>query len=1053
MMALTSGGVAQTPVGVPGNWTLTFQDEFNGTTLDGTKWRMGTHHVGIAGSGGNAPGNITASAGTLKLKSEQRAVSYGGKAFSYATGEVSTFFNYRQQYGYMEARIKYPAVKGLWPAFWLMPDRGDYGWGGAYRRSFLKFDLTGVNPGTISSASLKLKVSSFESGGENNVVLMKVADDSWTESTITWNNKPTPDPVWLGQRYNQPYTVGSEVTFDVTGYVAQEMAGDKRIGFALADTFMRTKLISFHSREAVNAADRPQLIINGVAYTATEDSSVRWGSSYEGVNHGSAATLDVKDDWGNTSTTYNGGMEIDVMETLGIWGDNVNSHTLHWDGYGTDHKTTGWGKIPFPAIAGDFHTYGVYWEAGRLVFYIDGVQTGEYVSSRVMNVPAYFILSLQLGGWDGNTPGSQVHNQTVEVDYVRAWNGTRTAPVSSVPSPWTTADLGAVSAGGLAMHSAGVFSVHGSGNDIAGTADAFRFVRQSISGDFDISARVTFQTNTNGMAKAGVMVREDLTPGSRYALMAATPATNGFRFSTRTAVDAAAVSTGSSLYTAPNNWVRLQRVGNTLTAFKSSNGTTWSQVGSPTTISMGSSVYVGLASSSNVTGSLSRALFDNVTVAPITAPSGPLLAHYNFDVASGTFVNQGSGGTALNLTNTGGAAGRDGTGSGGYGATGYSGYGTAFDVLASGDNTYHTATSSIGGGALTASNVAQSALQGSDGAFTYEALISISTTAGEQNILSHDGDVTRGFLFRVNAGTLSFYDGTASFSAPIPTTGTHAFVANNWYHVAVAYNGSGGTTGNLKLYWTKLGAGASSANQIGTATVAADLSGSVSNKLGAGTTTRFPFRYELRGLIDEVRITNAEVAASAFPVFVPTYSLTSGDIGSVGLAGTTSHSGGLYSIQAAGADISGGTDSFHFARMAASGDCDIRVRVTSQENTNAWAKAGVMVRESTSTGARYVMMMVTPGNGFRLQKRITQGAWHTTYAGGSLNTAPNNWVRVTRVGNVFTGYTSVDGVNWTQVDVPQEFTMNSSTLIGLAVTSRDTTQLCTATFDNLTITP
>ncbi len=425
---------------VPGTWTLQFQDEFDGTTVDGTKWRLGGHYGGIAGSAGNSPENITVADGKLKIKGEQRAVTYSGTNYNYAAGEVSTFVNHRQQYGYIEARIKYPAVTGLWPAFWLMPDRASYGWRDAYRRAYLKFDLTGVNPGTVTSATLKLKVSSMETGGTNNMVAMKLGDDTWSESTITWNNKPTPNPIWIAQKWNNQVSVGSEITVDVTGYVAQEMSGDKVISLVLADTFMRTKLLAFHSSEAANAADRPQLVINGVAYTATEDATVRWGTLANN-NYGNAVDVAVKDDWGDTATTFNGGMEVDIMESLGIWGADVTQHALHWDGYGTSHKSVGWGDIDYASTPDGFHTYGVYWEPGLLAFYIDGIKTVEYANSRVMSVPAYFLLSLQMGGWGGNNPGPQVNNQVMEVDWVRSWSGTRAAPVTVTVDNTDSADV------------------------------------------------------------------------------------------------------------------------------------------------------------------------------------------------------------------------------------------------------------------------------------------------------------------------------------------------------------------------------------------------------------------------------------------------------------------------------------------------------------------------------------------------------------------------------------------------------------------------------------
>lgn len=409
---------------MPGNWTLTLRDEFTGTSLDGTKWRLGEHWSGMAGSGGMAPENVTVNGGTLKIKSEQRSVSYGGTTYAYATGEVSTFFQYRQQYGYFEARVKYPGVTGLWPAFWFMPDRGQYGTTSGYYRSYLKFDLTGVNPGTITSAELRLKVSAIETA-TNNLVLMKLPGDSWSESTITWNNKPVPDPVWITQKWNNTTAVGSDITFDVTNYVTQQMAGDKKVGFVAADTFMRTKGIHFYSRETANQADRPRLIINGVTYYATEDAYVQWGANAN-TNFGSATELVVRDDWGDTANTFNGGMEIDTMESLGIWGANKTQHAVHWDGYGTQHQTTGWPNVITPTVGDGFHTYGVYWQPGMLEFYVDGARTATWNNTRVMSVPAYLILSLQLGGWDNNNPGAQDNNQTMEVDWVRAWSGTRT---------------------------------------------------------------------------------------------------------------------------------------------------------------------------------------------------------------------------------------------------------------------------------------------------------------------------------------------------------------------------------------------------------------------------------------------------------------------------------------------------------------------------------------------------------------------------------------------------------------------------------------------------
>ena len=480
---------------MPGNWTVTFQDEFDGSNLNGARWRLGQHWSGIGGSGGVAPENVSVSGGTLRIKSEQRAVSYGGTNYSYATGEVSSFMQFRQQYGYFEARIKYPTVTGLWPAFWLMPDRGDYGWKDGFYRSLVKFDLTGVNPGTITSAELQMKVTTVEAGASNNLVFMKLADDSWNESAVTWNTMPAPDPVWITQRWNQA-VAGQDMTVDVKDFVTQQMAGDKKISFVVADTFLKTKNVKFASREAATQADRPRLVINGVTYYATEDAYVRWGT-LANTNYGTATELAVEDSWGDTATTFNGGMEVDILESLGIWGADETQHAVHWDGYSTSHQSAGWPNVLSPPTSDGFHTYGVYWQPGVLEFYVDGVRTAEWNNTRVMSVPAYLILSLQLGGWDNNNPGAQVNNQTMEVDWVRAWSGTRSGLTAAVVDNSNTANLVVTGSWTNSTSTTGYYATNYThDNNAAKGTKVFSFKPPiTVSGTYQVYARWTSGTN------------------------------------------------------------------------------------------------------------------------------------------------------------------------------------------------------------------------------------------------------------------------------------------------------------------------------------------------------------------------------------------------------------------------------------------------------------------------------------------------------------------------------------------------------------------------------
>jgi hypothetical protein len=83
----------------------------------------------------------------------------------------------------------------------------------------------------------------------------------------------------------------------------------------------------------------------------------------------------------------------------------------------------------------------VYWEEGLLEFYIDGVKTATHEDSRVMDVPAYLLLSLQVGGWDGNDPSSAINGNSVEIDWVRGWSGAKTGSVASATTRLANGDV------------------------------------------------------------------------------------------------------------------------------------------------------------------------------------------------------------------------------------------------------------------------------------------------------------------------------------------------------------------------------------------------------------------------------------------------------------------------------------------------------------------------------------------------------------------------------------------------------------------------------------
>ena len=184
-------------------------------------------------------------------------------------------------------------------------------------------------------------------------------------------------------------------------------------------------------------------------------------------------------------------------------------------------------------------------------------------------------------------------------------------PPGSLPAPWQTQDIGAVGVAGSASASGGTFTVEGAGADIWGTADAFRYAWQPVNGDVDVVARVTSIEYVHAWVKAGVMIRESLTPDSRHGLMLVSPG-KGLAFQRRVAPGGLSTHTSGGAGTAPA-WVKLERRGTVISAYRSDDGVTWTFVGSDS-FAMTADVYVGLAVSSHDNTRVATAIFDNVTV-------------------------------------------------------------------------------------------------------------------------------------------------------------------------------------------------------------------------------------------------------------------------------------------------------------------------------------------------------------------------------------------------------------------------------------------------------
>ena len=207
------------------------------------------------------------------------------------------------------------------------------------------------------------------------------------------------------------------------------------------------------------------------------------------------------------------------------------------------------------------------------------------------------------------TDASNVHDEaTLTIDIIGA----------SLPLPWDETQIGSGTAAGSCEHSGDVYSVSGAGGlgtgFLSSRNDAFHFVWQPISGDGEIIARVNSLQDTGNSSRVGVMIRDTLASNSRHVFMGLT-GDNDYRWVRRTSMNGNTSTTSSGSGTVPDTWVRLTRVGNTITAYKSSDGTAWTQVGS-LSASFPPNCYVGLVVASGTSNELNTSQFSNVRVTP-----------------------------------------------------------------------------------------------------------------------------------------------------------------------------------------------------------------------------------------------------------------------------------------------------------------------------------------------------------------------------------------------------------------------------------------------------
>ena len=559
---------------------------------------------------------------------------------------------------------------------------------------------------------------------------------------------------------------------------------------------------------------------------------------------------------------------------------------------------------------------------------------------------------------------------------------------TTLPAPWTSRDLGSPALTGSASAAGGTFTVTAGGIDIWDTSDQFHFVNQPLQGDVEVIARVASLQYADGWSKAGVMVRETLTGASRHASMVAT-GTQGWSFQRR-------IATGDTSYhqTEPGGaapgWVRLVREGNLFSAYRSTDGSTWSLVGSDT-ISMASTVYVGLAVTSHNPGARATATFTSVTARTLDGTNQPPTVAITAPAAGASFTEPAT------ITVTATASDTDGTI-------------TKVDFYRG------------------------SELVGSDFTNTYTATLTDAPAGTYQlTAVATDSDGVTSTSSPVSVTVNSPTNQAPGVSLTSPSSGA-TFTAPASIAMSATASDSDGTVARVDFYQgsTLLYSDASSPYGYTWTNVAAgsyQVTAIARDDDGAARTS-----------------TGANITVTAVTTTLPA-PWTSRDLGSPALAGSASASGSTFTVTAGGIDIWDTSDQFHFINQPLQGNVEVIARVGSLQYADGWSKAGVMVRETLTGASRHASMVATGTQGWSFQRRIATGdtSYHQTEPGGA---APG-WVRLVREGNLFSAYRSTDGGTWSLVG-SATISMASTVYVGLAVTSHNPGARATATFTNVT---
>ena len=596
------------------------------------------------------------------------------------------------------------------------------------------------------------------------------------------------------------------------------------------------------------------------------------------------------------------------------------------------------------------------------------------------------------------------------------FNNTEDPPPGSCPAAVAgCADFGGATPPGSQTLSGSTLTVSTGGGDIWGTSDQFHYVWQTLAGDGVVSADVAQQQNTGAWAKAGVMLRAapatgpPTDPGAPYYAVFVTPS-NGVDVQWRSAENGSTaqllVAGAAPLYLKVVRFTDSSGNQN-FAAYTSSDGSTWTWItGSTQQLALTGTLLAGWAADAYSQTTAGQVVFSNTAVtAGSSIPPGACPTSWTCgDLGSPTPAgSQTLSGSSWNV------------------------YGGGGDIWSTSDQFHYVYQSLAGDGTVSADVTSQQ----NSNPWAKAGVMLRSTTDPASPYYAAFVTPANGIDVQWRATS-----GAATNQVLIPGAAPQYLEVQRWTDT------SGSTP--VTYYYALTSTDGSTWTMV---------SGSLQTlNLGAPLLAGLAVTSHNTTALSNVAMSAVSISStSTEPPGVCLQSFSCSDIGGATPAGSQSTSNGAWTVQAGGGDIWGTSDQFRYAATTIPGDGVSSLRVASLQNTNSWAKAGLMLRLSTDPAAPYYALLVTPGNGLVVQYRTTQGGSTNQIVVNSL-TAPE-YLQITRSGTTFTAAYSSDGSTWTTVggSATVVAALTGTLLDGMATTSHSQTALTGAVYDTLNL--